>query len=38
VTVDCNYPGGDGGSGSPVLVWDSGQGGATENMPCDSDE
>ncbi len=36
--VDCNYPRGDGGSGSPVLVWDSGQGAAMENTRCDSHE
>jgi hypothetical protein len=28
VTVDCSYPGGDGSLGSPVLVWDFGQGAA----------
>jgi hypothetical protein len=30
--------GGDGGSSSPILVWDSGQGAATENTRCDSHE
>ncbi len=31
MTIDCSYPWGDRGSGSPVLVWDSRQGTTTES-------
>ncbi len=36
--VDCSYPRGDIGSGSLVLVWDSGQGVAMESTQCDYHE
>ncbi len=36
--VDCSYLGGDEGSCSLVLVWDSRQGATTESTRCDSHE
>jgi hypothetical protein len=34
-TINCSYLRGDGGSGSPILVWDSRQGVAMESTRCD---